>query len=136
MKNLKILGIVSAVLIILFFLLGPFFLVEEGEQAVVTRFGRIVQIETDAGLKLKMPIIDKVTKYPKKILSWDGDAQRIPTAENQFIWVDSTARWQIADLKLFYESVGTIAQAQSRLDDVIDSSVRKIVSRIVSSVLR
>jgi membrane protease subunit HflC len=126
---MKTLGIVLAVLIILFILLGPFFIVQEGEQAVVIRFGRIVKAENEAGLKFKMPIIDQVSKYPKKILSWDGDAQRIPTAENQFIWVDSTARWRITNLQLFYESVGTIAQAQSRLDDVIDSSVRKIISR-------
>jgi len=129
MKGLKNTGIVLAVLLVLFILLGPFFTVQEGEQAVVIRFGRIVNAETEAGLKFKVPIVDQVSKYPKKILSWDGDSQRIPTAENQFIWVDCTARWRIDNLQLFYESVGSIVQAHSRLDDVIDSSVRKIVSR-------
>jgi membrane protease subunit HflC len=62
-------------------------------------------------------------------LSWDGESQRIPTEENQFIWVDTTARWKITDPKLFYESVGNITAAQSRLDDVIDSAVRKIITR-------
>ena len=60
-------------------------------------------------------------RYSKKVLSWDGEAQLIPTAENQFIWVDTTARWRIADPKMFYQSVGTMTQAASRLDDVIDS---------------
>jgi membrane protease subunit HflC len=119
-----IVGVVFVVLV-----LGPFYTVKEGEQAVVVRFGRIVQVQTEAGLKLKTPFLDRVQRYPKKILSWDGEAQRLPTEENQFIWVDTTARWRIDDPAKFYESVGTITQAQSRLDDVVDSEVRKIVSR-------
>ena len=68
-------------------------------------------------------------KFSKKVQSWDGDAQRIPTSENQFIWVDTTARWRIIDPKKFYESVGSMSQAQGRLDDVIDSEVRKVISK-------
>ncbi len=112
-----------------FVVLGPFYIVEEGQQAVVTRFGKLVEVSDEAGLKFKIPVIDNVVRYPKKILSWDGDAQRLPTAENQFIWVDTTARWRITDPKLFYESVTTLEQGYTRLDDVIDSSVRTIVAR-------
>ena len=127
----KLILIVASVIVgfLLFLALGPFYTIQEGEQAVVVRFGRIVQIQTEAGLKIKVPTVDKVNKYPKKILSWDGEPQRLPTAENQFIWVDTTARWMIDDPQKFYESVGTITQAQSRMDDVIDSEVRKIISR-------
>jgi membrane protease subunit HflC len=128
-KNIRIIAIVVAVLIILFLLMGPFFMVQEGELAVVIRFGKIEKVVTTPGLKFKVPIVDQVTKYPKKIQSWDGDAELLPTEESQFIWVDATARWKITDLKLFYESVGTITQAQSRLDDVIDSTIRNIIAR-------
>ena len=76
MKKLWTILIVIIVLLILFLLLGPFYMVNEGEQAVITRFGRIVDTETTSGLKLKMPVIDTVTKYPKMLLSWDGDAQK------------------------------------------------------------
>jgi len=129
MKKLIIIIVVVVVGFLLFLALGPFYTIKEGEQAVVVRFGRIVHIQTEAGLKIKVPMVDKVNRYPKKILSWDGEPQRLPTAENQFIWVDTTARWMIDDPKKFYESVGTITQAQSRMDDVIDSEVRKIISR-------
>lgn len=61
-------------------------------------------------------------------MSWDGERQRIPTKENQFIWVDTTARWRISDPKKFYESVGTIQGAYARLDDVIDSAVRTVIA--------
>jgi membrane protease subunit HflC len=127
-KTIIILVIVGVVLLVIS-LLGPYFIVTEGEQAVVVQFGRIVRVETEAGLKYKLPFVESVVKYSKKVQSWDGDAQRIPTSENQFIWVDTTARWRISDPKKFYESVGSMTQAQGRLDDVIDSEVRKIISK-------
>jgi len=129
MKKLVTVLVVIGVLVILFLITGPFYVINEGEQAVVVQFGKILRVDTEAGLKIKVPFVDNVVKYPKKIMAWDGEAQRLPTAENQFIWVDTTARWKITDPKLFYESVGTLTAAASRLDDVIDSEVRKIVSR-------
>ncbi|MCK5248805.1 MAG: protease modulator HflC, partial [Spirochaetaceae bacterium] len=86
-KNIKTL-ITLIIIVIVIIVLRPFFVLYEGEQAVVTRFGAITRVVTDAGLKIKMPVVDQVTRYSKKILSWDGDPQRLPTSENQFIWVD------------------------------------------------
>jgi membrane protease subunit HflC len=128
MKKVITVLVVVAVLMVVLMLLGPVYVLEEGEQAVVTRFGAIVSSQTNAGLKFKMPVVDTVVKYPKKILSWDGDAQRVPTSENQFIWIDTTARWRITDSIKFYESVTTLEQGWSRLDDVIDSSVRTVIA--------
>ena len=122
MKKLITALVVIAVLVVVFLLLGPFYILPEGEQAVVTRFGKIVDVQTSAGLKFKMPVVDNVVKYSSKLLSWDGDAQRIPTNENQFIWVDATARWYISDPALFYETVGSIESGLGRLNDIIDST--------------
>ncbi len=95
----------------------------------MVQFGKIVRVETTAGLKFKVPFIESVVRYSKKVQSWDGDAQRLPTSENQFIWVDTTARWRISDPKKFYESVGTMTQAHGRLDDVLDSEVRTTIAK-------
>ena len=127
-KSIKTLIILAAILI-LFMIFQPFFVLPEGEQAVVIRFGRIAKIHTEAGLKIKAPVVDQVTRYSSKILSWDGDPQRLPTSENQFIWVDTTARWKIVDPKTFYQRVTVMDQAYSRLDNVIESAVRTVVSR-------
>ncbi len=129
MRRTVIILVIIGVVLLIASLLGPYYIVTEGEQAVVVQFGRIVRVETQAGLKYKVPFVESVVKYSKKVQSWDGDAQRIPTSENQFIWVDTTARWRISDPKKFYESVGSMTQAQGRLDDVIDSEVRKIISK-------
>ena len=128
MKKLVTVLVIIALLLTVFLLLGPFYIVPEGEQAVVTRFGRIIGSETEAGLKLRMPLIDSVTRYPSTLLSWDGDAQRIPTKENQFIWVDATARWRIVDPALFYMTVQTVEGGRARLNDVLDSTIRTVIS--------
>ena len=128
MKNPKNILIGIIVLIILLLILSPYFIVDEGEQAVVIRFGKIVHISTDAGLKFKLPLVDKVLYYPKRIQSWDGDAQLYPTEENQYIWVDITARWRIQDPKRFYERLTEIDTAQARLDQLINSSARDVIA--------
>lgn len=128
MKKLTTALVIIAVLLIIIVILGPFYIIKEGEQAVVTRFGKIVKVETENGLKIKMPVVDNVVKYPKMILSWDGEAQRIPTKENQFIYVDPTSRWRITDPALFYETVTSIENAKLRLDDILDSTIRTVIS--------
>ena len=128
MKKAIITAIVIVALLVIVMILGPFYILQEGEQSVVTRFGAIVKVETEPGLKFKMPFVDTVVRYSSKILSWDGDAQRIPTKENQFIYVDPTSRWVISDPKRFYETVKTVENAQLRLDDILDSTVRTVIS--------
>ncbi|MHB9151408.1 MAG: protease modulator HflC [Spirochaetales bacterium] len=128
MKKSLIIVAAIAVVIAGIFIAGPFFILNEGEEAVVVRFGKIMKVYEDAGLKFRSPFVDDVIKYPKKLLSWDGEKQRIPTKENQFIWVDTTARWRISDPIKFYESVGSLESAYGRLDDVIDSAVRTVIS--------
>jgi len=107
---------------------NPLYTIDEGEQAVVVRLGQIVASRSDAGLHFRTPFIDSVVKYPKRVMSWDGERQRIPTKENQFIWVDTTARWRISDPLKFYESVTTLEGAYGRLGDVIDSAVRTVIA--------
>jgi len=120
--------IVILVIVIGIFVAGPLFIINEGEQAVVVQLGRITNVVTDAGLKVKIPFIEEVVRYPKKILAWDGEARIVPTAERQFIFVDVVARWRIADPMKFYESINTVGAAYSKLAEVIDSAVRTVVA--------
>ena len=115
---------------------GPFYVINEGEQAVVVRFGQIVNVVTDAGLHLKVPFIDEVVRYPRRIMTWDGDAGVMPTAERQFIFVDVTARWRISDPRVFYQAVGNVSVANTRLSEIINSAVATVVAEnpLVESV--
>ncbi|MDY0267535.1 protease modulator HflC [Trichloromonas sp.] len=125
MKNQLLIAIA-----ILLLLLGQsvLFVVEEGEQAIVTQFGKPVGEVKYAGLHVKIPLIQEVRRFDRRILKWDGDPNQIPTKDKRYIWVDATARWRIVDPLLFYTTVATEQGALSRLDDILDSVVRDAVS--------
>ncbi len=129
MKKFLAFAAAGLALAILLIVSGTFYVLEEGQQAVILQFGRPVGTPiVDAGLHLKLPFVQEVRRFEKRILIWDGDPNQIPTKGREFIWLDTTARWRIADAKKFLESVATEAGAQSRLDDIIDSVVRDQVS--------
>lgn len=115
-------------IIILGIILNPLYILNEGETAIITQFGQVVNTETAAGLHFKIPFIHTVHKYTAKLLRLDGDPQKILTKEKQFIEVDTTSRWRIVDIRKFYESVVTYEGAFSRLSDIIDSSVRDVIT--------
>jgi membrane protease subunit HflC len=107
---------------------GPFYVIDEGEQAVIVQMGKLIRVVTDAGFHLKVPFIDEVVRYPKRIMALDGEQRSMPTKEKQYIWVDVTARWKISDPAKFYESIKTIDAAYAKLAEVIDSEVRTVVA--------
>jgi membrane protease subunit HflC len=128
MKKVLVPLIIIIVVVVGVLIMGPFYVIDEGEQAVVVRFGQLVAVNTNAGLHVKVPFIDEVVRYPKRIMALDGEQKSMPTREKQYIWVDVTARWRISDPKKFYESISTINGAYSRLAEVIDSEVRTVVA--------
>ena len=121
--------ITIVILLVLFLAAGPLYIVNEGTQVVVTRFSKIVASHTDAGLHFKVPFLDHVIEYPKLILSLDGDEQRIPTKENQYIIVDTTSRWRITAPEAFYKNFQTLANSYNKLSDIIDSSCRTVITQ-------
>ena len=122
-----ILGIV--LLLVLIVASGSFYILEEGKQGVIVQFGKPVgSTVAEAGLHVKLPFVQRILRFEKRLLIWDGDPNQIPTAGREFIWVDATARWRIVDPLKFLESVATENGAQSRLDDIVDSVIRDLVS--------
>ena len=99
-RKIKI-GIFALLVVFLLFFVNPFYVLNEGEAAIITKFGEVVNTETAAGLHFKIPFIHTVHKYTAKLLRLDGDPQKILTKEKQFIEVDTTSRWRISDIKKF-----------------------------------
>ena len=125
-------GTFIGVVIVIFLILlisGAFYTVREWDQVVITQFGRpIGKPKTDAGLRFKIPFIQEIHRYEKRIMRWDGDPKEIPTRDKRFIYVDTTARWRIVDAQKFLEVLGTYNQAYAKLDDIIDAVLRDYVS--------
>lgn len=135
--NNKFTYVLIAVFIAIGALYSSAFVVDETEQVVLTRFGKIIREPvTDPGLNFRLPFFDTVNKYPKNLLFWDGDPGQIPTLEKTYIWVDSFARWRITDPVKFKQTVDTVFSAQSRLDEIIDPAVRNAVTsyRLIETV--
>jgi modulator of FtsH protease HflC len=119
-----ILGLVLAIGV-----LQSTYVIDQSEQAIVVQFGEPVgSLVNTPGLHWKLPFVQDVRRFDKRILSWDGDVSQIPTLGREFVLVDTTARWRIVDPLKFLRSVRDEAGARTRLDDLIDSVARDIVS--------
>jgi len=109
--------------------LSSLYIVDETEQVIVTQFGEPVgETIEEPGLYFKIPLIQKANRFSDQILEWDGHPEQVPTLDKTFIFVDTTARWRISDPLLFFQSVTDERGAQSRLDDVLDSVVRNVIT--------
>jgi len=118
-----------AVAIVAWLVASSAYVVDQSEQAIIVQFGEPVGgVVTDPGLHWKVPFIQEVRRFDKRLLVWDGDVSQIPTLGREFVVVDATARWRIVDALQFLRSVRDEAGARTRLDDIIDSVARDIVS--------
>ncbi len=108
---------------------SAFYTVAETEQVVITQFGRpIGRPITQAGLHFKLPFVQEVNVFDKRWLEWDGAANQVPTRDKKYIWVDTYARWRIADPLLFFQRLRDERSAQSRLDDIVDGEARNVIA--------
>jgi membrane protease subunit HflC len=102
-----------------------FYTIDETEQVVITQFGKPVGDPiADAGLHIKVPFIQKVNTFEKRLLEWDGNPAEILAKDKKFILVDTYARWKISDPLKFFISVVNESGAQTRLDNIIEAASR------------
>ena len=128
-RKIIVIVVAIAAVVIFAFISGAIYVVDETQQAVITQFGRPVgQPVTSAGLHFKKPIIQQTHYFEKRLLEWDGDPNQIPTKDKKYIWVDTVARWKITDALKFLQSVGNELGMQARLDDIINSATRDIIT--------
>lgn len=121
--------IIAIALLLAIPLVSSVYTLDETEQAIILEFGKpIGESKRIAGLHFKLPFIQTVVKFDKRIMEWDGDENQIPTSDKKYIWVDTFARWRIVDPLKYYQSVKDERNAQSRLDDIIDSATRNYIS--------
>jgi modulator of FtsH protease HflC len=102
------------------------FVVDQRQNAIVFRLGEIVDIKTNPGLYVKIPIVDNVRYFDTRILTLDtAEPERFITSEKKNVLVDLFVKWRIVDVRQYYISVGgDEARAQTRLSQTINSSLR------------
>ena len=120
---------VVALVVATFVAFNAAFVIDQAEQGILVQFGEpIGDVITEPGLHWRVPFIQDVRRFDRRLLAWDGDVSQIPTLGREFIFVDTTARWRIADPLQFLRSVRDEVGARTRLDDILDSVARDIVS--------
>src|SRR5438094_7954355 len=127
-QNLAI-GLMTVV--VLLFVLGasPFFIVDITQTAIVVQLGKPVRNITEPGLKFKVPFIQEVTYFDKRLLDYDSSAQDVITQDKKTILIDNFAKWLITDPLKGYQAFQTQRGALRRLDDIIYTELRVELGR-------
>ena len=116
-------------ILVLATLSSTFYTVSEQEQVVITQFGEpIGQAIATPGLHVKVPFTQDVNVFDKRWLEWNGNPNQVPTRDKKYIWVETYARWRIANPLLFFQRLRDERGAQSRLDDIIDGETRNVIA--------
>ncbi len=133
-RNLTILA--NAVGLLLVLGMSSTFIVQQTEQAIVLRFGNPVRVINEPGLKFRVPVAETVVKYDKRVLDSDPEAEEVIASDQKRLVVDAFARYRIVDPLRFYQSVGDERGLQSRLERIINGTLRNVVGNVtLASVL-
>jgi membrane protease subunit HflC len=127
-RTLVVVAVLAAVLFIL--LISSAFTVRQTEQALILQFGNPVRVERDPGLKFKVPFVQNVEYYDKRILDLDPQPQEVLLADQKRIIVDSFARYRILDPLRFRQRAQTDANFRQIFGGRINSVLRTEVARV------
>ena len=103
--------------------------VDETELAIITRLGDPQRSIRSAGLYVKAPLIDNVTKFEKRLLIFDAPAESLLTSDKKRLIIDVYARGRITDPLLFFQTVRSVTQARSRVIDIVASELRREIAK-------
>jgi membrane protease subunit HflC len=113
----------------LLLVLSSVYTLSETEQAILTQFGKpLGGVLATPGLHLKVPFVQTLHRFDKRWLEYDGDPNEIPTRDKKYVWVETYARWRVADALRFFQAVRDERGGQSRLDDIVDGETRNAVA--------
>ncbi len=133
-KVTLVLGILVIVLGIV--ALSAVFTVHQTQQAIVLMFGNPKRVVTEPGLKFKLPFVEDVIYYDKRMLNLDPPVESIILSDQKRILVDAFARYRIKDPLLFFQRVKTEAGVRQRLGPIVNASLRGVLGNAtLASVL-
>lgn len=129
-KNLTwiIIGVVALAAVII--LSGCFYTVAENEYAAVLRFSKIESVQDQPGLHFKLPFVDSVMTFPRTTLLYDIPESEVLTADKKNMTVDSYLIWQIRDPQVFYQTLGSLNEAENRLDALTYTALKNLMGTL------
>jgi membrane protease subunit HflC len=134
MNRVLILGTGVAV-ILAFVLANSLFIVDQVSQAVVLQFGNPVGLIKDPGLQIKVPFIQTVVLFDRRVLDYEPPGEEVIGSDQKRLVVDTYCRYRIVDPLQFYQSVGSEEGVQLRLGSTISASLRQVIGDVDLSTL-
>ena len=130
LRNLSprvLMGLGLAAIVALFLLLSSLFTVNQTQQALVLQFGNPVEIVQEPGLHMKVPFVQQVEYFDKRVLDFDAPSVELVLGDQKRLVVDAFARYRITDALRFRRSVNTEVAFRGRLEPIIFSSLRSVL---------
>ncbi len=121
-------GLLILLGLVVIVLYSSVFIVQQTQYALVLRFGAVQSAIREPGLKFKLPLIDNVTYFDKRVLDLDLPVQTLLSADRQNLEVDAFTRYRIVDPLKFYQAVGSITLANQRLSSFTNSVMRNVLA--------
>lgn len=125
--NAKLAALGAAIVVVGLVLVDSLYTVGQNEQALVLQFGEVVKIESEPGLKLKLPVVQNVQFYEKRVLDVDPPVEQVILSDQRRLDVDSYARYRIADPLLFFQSVRNENTASTRISSFVNNALRNVL---------
>ena len=125
----KVGPILIIIVLLLIALFSAFYTVDQTEQAILVQLGRPISEKITPGLHIKIPFIQKIIVFDRRLLDYDASPAEILSADKKNLKVNIYAKWRIVDPLKFYMTVRNINGALIRLDDIIDSEIRMELGR-------
>jgi membrane protease subunit HflC len=111
------------------------YIVSQGSAALLVRFGQVVATVAEPGLYFKLPFMDAVTQYDRRLLPLEPPVDQIILGDQKRIVVETFARFRINSPLRFYQSVRSVEQARINLSQLIGSTLRKQLGKAPLSAL-
>jgi membrane protease subunit HflC len=126
-------GIVLAALVVVGF--SSYFTVHQAQQAIVLQFGEPRREVKEPGLHFKVPFVQNVIYFDKRLLDFDAEAQEVIMLDQRRMVVDAFARYRIVNPLLFFQTVGTEANMRARLGAIVNASLRNVLGSVPFSAV-
>ena len=130
MKRGGLAGAGIGALILLIIILSALFTVQQAEQAIVLQFGKPIRPVDQPGLHFKLPLIQTVTYFDKRVLDFDAESQEVPTLDQKQLVVDAFARYRILNPLRFFQTVNNERGVEARLGSIINSALRSVLGDV------
>ncbi|MBF0095099.1 MAG: protease modulator HflC, partial [Alphaproteobacteria bacterium] len=132
-KLLTAVAALAAIVVVLAY--NALFVVQQTEQVLVLQFGEVVRTLSEPGLKVKIPFIQNVVVYEKRIIALDPPVEQVTLSDQKRLVVDTFTRFRISDPLRFYQTASTEARARARLSDIVNSALRRVLGNVTLQAL-